>query len=140
MRVCVCVCMIVPITKKGDLKSADNWRGISLLDVVEKLFACIIQERLQSIAEEVLPDSQCAFRKGRSCVNMTHVARQLIEKSAENDSELYILFVDLQKAYDLIPRAGLWLVLERLGVHSVMLSLISLCMIVWKLASALVVN
>ena len=34
----------------------------------------------------------------------------------EHDSELYILFVDLQKAYDsIIPRAGLWLVLERLA-------------------------
>ena len=67
------------------VESPDDWRGISLLDVVGKLFACIIQDCLQIIAEEVLPDSQCGFRKGRGCVDMIHVARQLIEKSVEHD-------------------------------------------------------
>ena len=115
---------IVPIPKKGDIKSPDNWRGFSLLDVVGKFFARIIQDRLQSIAEEVLPDSRCGFRKGRGCVDMIHIARQLIETSAGHDSESYFLFVDLQKADDSIPRTGLWLVVERLGVSPVMLSLI----------------
>ena len=55
--------IIVPIPKKGDLRSCNNWRGISLLDVAGKLFARIIQNRLQDIAEFVLPDSQCGFRK-----------------------------------------------------------------------------
>ena len=55
--------VIVPIPKKGDLKDCDNWRGISLLDVVGKVFARVIQERLQQLAEEILPDSQCGFRK-----------------------------------------------------------------------------
>ena len=50
---------IVPIPKKGDLRIRDNWRGISLLDVVRKLFAQIIQDRLQIIPESVLPDWQC---------------------------------------------------------------------------------
>ena len=45
---------IVPVPKKGDLQSCDNWRGISLLDVVGKLFARVIQERLQHIAEDIL--------------------------------------------------------------------------------------
>ena len=40
-------------------------RGISLLDVVGKVFAQIIQERLQHIAENILPESQCGFQKGR---------------------------------------------------------------------------
>ena len=56
---------IVPIPKKGDLRICDNWRGISLLDVVGKLFGHILQDRLQLIAERVLPESQCGFRKGR---------------------------------------------------------------------------
>ena len=46
---------ILPIPKKGNLQVCDNWRGISLLDVVGKLFARVIQERLQVIAEEILP-------------------------------------------------------------------------------------
>ena len=40
------------------MKCCDNWRGISLLDVVGKLFARILKERLEKIADRVLPESQ----------------------------------------------------------------------------------
>ena len=56
--------ILVPIPKKGDLSKYDNWRSIALLDVVGKVVARIIQERLQDLAEEELPESQCGFRKG----------------------------------------------------------------------------
>ena len=42
--------LIVPVPKKGDLQFCNNWQGISLLDVVGKLFY-IIQDHLQVIAE-----------------------------------------------------------------------------------------
>ena len=115
---------IVPISKTGGLRSCDNWRGISLLDVIGKLFARILQDRLQTVAEDILPDSQCGFRKGRGCIDMVFMARQLVEKSIEHDSTLYALFIDLKKAYDSIPRAALWLVLAQFGVPPRMLSLI----------------
>lgn len=88
---------IVLIPKKGDLKLCDNWRGISLLDVVGKIMARIVQERLSAIAEQLLPESQCGFRKGRGCTDMIFTARQLIEKSREHAGKLFILFVDLKK-------------------------------------------
>lgn len=91
--------LIVPIPKKGDLQQCDNWRGISLLDVAGKVFARLIQERLSSIAERLLPDSQCGFRKGRGCVDMVFVARQLLEKAREHNDYLYTLFVDLRKEW-----------------------------------------
>ena len=116
--------VIVPIPKKGDLMNCDNWRGISLLDVVGKVFARIIQNRLQAIAEDILPESQCGFRRGRGCTDMVFVARQLVEKCREHNDTLYILFVDLRKAYDSVPRPALWNVLERVGVPPMMLSII----------------
>ena len=115
---------VVPIPKKGDLQRCDNWRGISLLDVVGKLFARVIQERLQVIAEHVLPDSQCGFRKRRGCCDMIFVARQLLEKAREHNDTLYALFVDLCKAYDSVPREALWQVLERCGVPPRMLCVV----------------
>ena len=115
---------IVPIPKKGDLCVCDNWRGISLLDVVGKLFARIIQDRLQVIAEDILPASQCGFRRGRGCVDMIFAARQLVEKTVEHDDSLFVLFVDLKKAYDSVPRSAVWTVLRKDGVPSAMLSII----------------
>ena len=40
----------IPIPKNGDLCNCDNWRGIALLDVVGKVVATILQERLQMLA------------------------------------------------------------------------------------------
>ena len=116
---------IIPIPKKGDLKVCDNWRGISLLDVVGKIFARIIQDRLQTIAEDFLPESQCGFRKGRGCIDMIFTARQLVEKSIEHTEPLYSLFIDLKKAYDSIPRSALWSVLEKVGIPPKMLNIIT---------------
>ena len=115
---------LVPIPKKGDLKHCDNWRGISLLDVVGKVFARVVQERLQIIAEKSLPESQCGFQKGRGCTDMIFTARQLVEKCIEHNDSLFILFVDLKKAYDTVPRSALWCVLEKCGVPPTMLRII----------------
>ena len=116
--------LVVPIPKKGDLRKCDNWRGISLLDVVGKIMARIVKERLEKIADRVVPESQNGFRKGRGCVDMLFVARQLLEKTREHNSTLYMLFVDLKKAYDSVPRQALWCVLEKCGVPPKMLGII----------------
>ena len=73
--------MLIPISKKGDLSKCDNWRSISLLDVVGKVIARILQDCLQKLAEDELPESQCGFRKGRGCSDMIFTIRQLVEKS-----------------------------------------------------------
>ena len=108
--------ILIPIPKKGDLSYCDNWRGISLLDTVGKLFAKVIQARLQSVVENAIIDSQCGFRSGRGCIDMVFCARQLIEKAREHRSDLFMLFVDLRKAYDSIPRQALWLTLHKYGI------------------------
>ena len=43
--------ILIPIPKKGDLRNCDNWRGISLLEVVGKVVARVVQQRLQGLAE-----------------------------------------------------------------------------------------
>ena len=72
--------ILIPIPKKGDLSRCDNWHGIALLEVVGKVVARVIQDRLQQLAESELPESQCGFRKGRGCSDMLFVLRQLMEK------------------------------------------------------------
>ena len=79
--------VLIPIPKKGDLFNCDNWRGISLLDVVGKVIARILQDCLQQLAEEELPESQCGFRKGKGCSDMIFGVRQVVEKSWEHRSK-----------------------------------------------------
>lgn len=115
--------VLIPIPKKGDLTCCDNWRGIALLDVVGKVTASIIQGRLQDLAE-VLPESQCGFRKGRGCADMIFTVRQLVEKSWEHKAKSFLVFIDLRKAYDSIPREALWMALQKLGVPNSVIELI----------------
>ena len=116
--------VLVPIPKKGDLSRFDNWRGISLLDVVGKLVGRVLQSRLQRLAEKVLPESQCGFRRGRSCTDGTFCIRQLVEKFYEHRQKGYLVFVDLRKAYDSVPRPALAACLLKLGVPEELTELI----------------
>ena len=69
-----------------------------------KVVARVLQESLQKLAEDELPESQCGFRKERSCADMIFTVCQLVEKSWEHKSCALFTFVDLKKAYDSVPR------------------------------------
>ena len=68
---------------KGDRSDCNNYRGISLLSIVGKVFARVVLCRLQALASRVYPESQCGLRAGRSTVDMIFSPRQLHEKCQE---------------------------------------------------------
>ena len=116
--------LLVPVPKKGDLSLCDNWRGISLLDVMGKIFARVLNDRLQLVVEEVVSDTQCGFRTGRGCVDMIFCVRQLVEKAIEHNTKIFLLFVDLRKAYDSVPRQALWCALRKYGICENLIELV----------------
>ena len=102
--------------RKGDRACCDNHRGISLLDTAGKILAKIIAKRLsRGIGGSILPETQCDFRAGRSTVDMIFTARQIQEKCREQQRDLYLVFIDLTKAFDTVNREGLWSILLKLG-------------------------
>ena len=54
----------------------------------------------------IYPESQCGFRAKRSTIDMVFSLRQLQEKCREQQMPLYIAFIDLTKAFDLVSRDG----------------------------------
>ena len=113
--------LLIPVPKKGDLSPCDIWWGISLLEVVGKVFAKIIQGRLQVLVKDVVADSQCGFR---GCADMVFCAPQLVEKAIEHNTKVFLLFVYLRKAYDSVPRSAMWLALQKYGVPDVTVDLV----------------
>jgi hypothetical protein len=89
---------------KGERSDCNNYRGISLLSIVGKTFSRVLLARLQKLAERVYPESQCGFRSGRSTTDMVFSLRQLQEKCREQHLPLYVSFIDLTKAFDLVSR------------------------------------
>ena len=99
--------------RKGNRANCDNHRGISLLATAGKILSKIIATRLSnSVAEKFLPETQCGFRPGRSTVDMIFTARQLQEKCREQQKNLYLVFIDLTKAFDTVCRDSLWALLR----------------------------
>ena len=99
----------LPLYKnKGERNDCNNYRGISLRSIVGKVFARVILIRLQKLAERIYPESQCGFRAERSTIDMIVSLRQLQEKCREQHMPLYIAFIDLTKAFDLVSRDGLF--------------------------------
>lgn len=99
--------------KKGDRAVCGNSRGISLLATSGKVLTRILFRLLAHITEEVLPESQSGFRKERSTADMVFIARQLQEKAIEQQQDLYMIFVDLAKAFDTVNRTLLWEILRK---------------------------
>ena len=50
------------------------------------------------------------------CTNMVFCARPLVEKVIEHEELLYVVLVDLRKAYDSVPCTAMWRVLEKYGI------------------------
>ena len=94
--------IITLFKNKGERSDCNNYRGISLFSVIGKVFAKVILIRLQKLAERVYPESQCAFRDGRSTIHMVFSLRQLQEKCRELQVPLYIAFIDVTKTFDLV--------------------------------------
>ncbi|CAG9116303.1 unnamed protein product [Plutella xylostella] len=100
---------------KGDRSDCNSYRGISLLSAPGKAFARVLLNRLKQLSEKILPETQFGFRPDRGTCEAIFSVRQLQEKSREQGRQLYLCFVDLEKAFDSVPREALWIVLEKLG-------------------------
>ena len=65
-------------------------------------FPCIVLDSLRTLAEHVYPEAQCQFGTRRSTVDMSFSLRQTEEKCHEQGHPLYIAFINLTKAFDLV--------------------------------------
>lgn len=110
--------VIVKIPKKGDLKKCGNWRGITVLNAINKVVAQIILQRITEHIESQLRDEQAGFRANRGCIDQSNTLRLIIEQSNEFQSPLYIMFVDFEKAFDRVNRGEIWKALASKGIPS----------------------
>ena len=104
------------LPKKGDLKLPGNHRGIMMLEACYKVVAIITHSRLTATLESLDHEPQCGFRSGRSTSDAVFTIKAALKKRKEHELESWILFIDLVKAFDKVPRELLWKILLKYGV------------------------
>jgi hypothetical protein len=119
--------VIFPLHKQGDISLPDNYRGISLLNVISQIFNKLINNRLVSWAEEngALHEHQCGYRRRYStldnCFSVDAVAKKYTSISK---GRMYCIFVDFSKAFDCVQHDLLVYVLHKNNVSTQVIKVI----------------
>merc|ERR1712121_308888 len=113
----------IPIYKgKGENLECQNYRGIRLLEHGLKIYEKILEKRLENMVK--IENFHFGFLKGKSTTDAIFIIRQLKEKYQEKKLKLYHIFVDLEKAFDRVPREVIRWALRRQKVPKRLINLI----------------
>ena len=119
--------LIIPIYKnKGSKDDANNYRGITLLSCLGKLFTSILNHRLTEFCENnlIIKEIQTGFRKCYSTLDHVCVIKNLIDLYKFKRRKLFCCFGDYTKAFDSIWREALWHKLINSGIQGNVLNVI----------------
>jgi hypothetical protein len=115
---------IVSIPKSGDMQRAENYRGIALIPVGLKLLCTLIINRFNRITEEnsLIRREQAGFRSREECIGQVVSLLEIATRRRTLGARTYMAFIDLKKAYDMVPHEALFAKLEWAGFDGNFLS------------------
>ena len=114
-----CLSGIMSIYKsKGSANDPNNYRGISLLSCLGKLFTSCINNRLTDFVKknDIIGPEQAGFKSDFSTIDHLFVLKSLADVYLSKRKRLYCCFVDYKKAFDTVNRSKLWTKLLLSGI------------------------
>ena len=120
------IAIIVPLHKGGERSDVLNYRPISLLPILGKLFEKIIKKRFTKFLDKysLINPHQFGFRKGYSTELAVAEVQNLLLKNLDDRKISCAVFLDLAKAFDTVDHQLLLGKLKRHGIRGCALSLI----------------
>ena len=110
---------LIMLFKKGLRTVCDNYRGISVINAISKIYDYVINNRLMSWYSVCREQAGAQYKRG--CIEHIVTLRLLFNVFMQKKAKLFVVFVDFSKAYDLVPRSRLFDILIELGCGVTML-------------------
>ncbi|KAI5743164.1 hypothetical protein M8J77_015214 [Diaphorina citri] len=127
--------LMILIHKKGDKNDIANYRPISLLSVMYKIFTGVLVNRIDDDLERTQSKEQAGFRKSFSTLDHIQVVRELIERHVEYEMPLCLALVDFEKAFDSVKTSAVIKSLKEGGVESTYIKILNT---IYQMSSATV--
>ena len=96
----------------------NNYRGITLLSVFNKIYEILLWNRLKGwwVENNINSDLQFACKKGLSCTHAAYLLKETVSTLLEAGDKLYVAFYDVAKAFDTVWVDGLFVQLWDMGI------------------------
>ena len=107
---------ILPFPKKGDLRLAKNYRGITLTSIAAKIYYALQCNRMEPKLDNILRKNQNGFRRNRSTNSQILTIHRILEGVRAKNLQATLLFVDFTKAFDSIHRGKMEQILLAYGL------------------------
>ena len=89
-----------------------------LLGVTDEAYCSVVLNRLKPEVEKIIAEEEASFRAGRSTTEQIFNLRILCEKYLQHQQDLYHVFIDLMKAFDMVWHAALWATMKKYNIST----------------------
>ena len=118
------IAQVVPLHKKDELTNPNNYRPVSLLPCISKVFEKLVFNHVHQYLRDnnLITEKQSGFSPGDSTINQLINVCHNIYSAFDNGDEVIGVFLDFSKAFDTVWHEGLLFKLERVGIKGKLLS------------------
>ena len=109
---------MIALKKEPHVTKCSDHRTISLIARTAKMVAKILRKRIEMKIEDILRQDQFGFtsRRGKETGDAIGMLRIISERTLETDEELFVCFIDWQKAFDRVNWNKLMQILKGTGI------------------------
>ena len=108
--------IMIPLQKKANAVECGDHRTISLISHASKILLKVLTRRIEAKTKDFIGRNQFGFRRGCGTRDAIGVMRVLCERSMEFGNDVYVCFVDFEKAFDRVNWVKMMEVLKSLDV------------------------